>query len=245
MIKWLETKVATVIIEIAKHVLTREEVLAMFRELIELGTSKVKAMTAVLRTASSVQAKVVPPVLAAYGEYVNRYNHMSISPAVMLRATEIAKILVGQQARYKAIEAATGVPWWFIGLLHYREGNLKLNTYLGNGQSLYHKTTETPKGRGPFVTFEDGAIDALEYGGFDKVKYWDLGRALYLAEKFNGRGYHDFHDMQSPYVWAGSNWYVKGKYDSDGHFNPNLVDMQLGAAVLLKAVSQLTPLDLK
>jgi len=63
---------------------------------------------------------------------------------------------------YQQIETKTGVPWWFVGLCHYRESHFDFNTYLGNGQALGKITTIVPKGRGPFLganAFVDGAVD--------------------------------------------------------------------------------------
>jgi lysozyme family protein len=37
----------------------------------------------------------------------------------------------------------------------------------------------------------------------------------------------------SPYVWASTDQYTKGKYVADGHYDPNAVDHQLGCAALL------------
>src|SRR5258708_27281051 len=82
-------------------------------------------------------------------------------------------------SRYKAVEKLTGVPWWFIAVVHEREGAQKWDTFLGNGQSLSRKTTIIPKGRGPFNTWEDGAVDALMNcpPHAAKNKDWSIGGA--------------------------------------------------------------------
>ena len=48
-----------------------------------------------------------------------------------------------------------------------------------------------------------------------------------LVEAFNGFGYRNF-GIHSPYLWAGTNNYVAGKYASDGRFVASMVDEQLG-----------------
>jgi lysozyme family protein len=128
-------------------------------------------------------------------------------------------------------------------MLHEREASCNFACYLGDGEPLDHVSHYVPKGRGPFKTFEDGAIDALVHEGFDKVKDWTLGSVLFHAEEFNGEGYHD-HGLPSPYVFAGSNQYSHGKFDRDGHFNADLVDTQPGCAVMLQALIQLNILTL-
>ena len=139
------------------------------------------------------------------------------------------------KARYQAVEKTTGVPWWFIGVAHYRESNLDFNTYLGNGQALNKKTTIVPKGRGPFATWEEGAVDALvncaPYAA--KNKDWSIGPALEMLEKYNGLGYAG-KGLPSPYVWAGTDQYTSGKYIADGKYSPTAVDKQLGCAGVLK-----------
>lgn len=139
------------------------------------------------------------------------------------------------KTRYQAVEKETGVPWWFVGVVHYRESNLDFNTYLGNGQALSKKTTIVPKGRGPFTTWEEGAVDALvncsPYAA--KNKKWDVGSSLELLEKYNGLGYFN-KGLPSPYLWSGTDQYVSGKYVSDGKYSATAVDKQLGVAGILK-----------
>lgn len=139
------------------------------------------------------------------------------------------------KARYQAVEKLTGVPWWFIAVVHEREASQNWNTQLGQGDPLNKKSIHVPKGRGPFTTWEDGAVDALvncaPYAS--KNKDWTPGGALTMLEKYNGLGYSN-KGLPSPYVWAGTDQYVKGKYVADGVFDPNAVDKQLGCAGLLK-----------
>lgn len=139
------------------------------------------------------------------------------------------------KARYQAVEKTTGVPWWFIAVVHEREASQNWNTQLGQGDPLNKKSTHVPKGRGPFTTWEDGAVDALvNCAPFaSKNKDWTPGGALTMLEKYNGLGYFN-RGLPSPYVWAGTDQYTKGKFVADGVFDPNAVDAQLGCAGLLK-----------
>lgn len=139
------------------------------------------------------------------------------------------------KARYKTVEARTGVPWWFIAVVHEREASQNWNSSLAQGDPWNKKSVHVPANRGPFKSWEDAAYDALvncpPYAS--RNKDWSPGGALTMLEKYNGLGYWR-KGVPSPYVWAGTNQYTRGKYTSDGVYNPNTVDSQLGCAGLLK-----------
>lgn len=139
------------------------------------------------------------------------------------------------RVRYQTVSAKTGVPWEFIAVTHQRESSQNWDTYLGNGQPLNKKTTIVPKGRGPFSTWEEGAIDALVNAPPKAAenKDWSVGGMLAKLEEYNGLGYAA-RGVPSPYIWAGTDQYVKGKYVADHVYDPDHVDTQLGCAGLLK-----------
>lgn len=152
----------------------------------------------------------------------------------------VADRLMFHKPRYEAVSKALkekgyDIPWEFIAVAHQRESNANFDTYLGNGQPLNKKTTIVPKGRGPFSSWEEGAIDALlnapPYAA--KNKDWTIGGTLTKLEEYNGLGYAA-KDLPSPYLWAGTDQYTKGKYVRDGVYDPEHVDTQLGVAGLLR-----------
>jgi lysozyme family protein len=108
---------------------------------------------------------------------------------------------------------------------------------LAQGDPWNRQSVHVPKGRGPFNSFEEAAIDALANCAPNaaKNKDWSAGGALTLLERYNGLGYAA-KGLPSPYVWAGTDQYTKGKYVADGVFDPNYVDRQLGCAGLLIAM---------
>jgi hypothetical protein len=59
---------------------------------------------------------------------------------------------------------------------------------------------------------------------------------LYAAEAYNGFGYFQ-KGVNDPYDWAGSDLYESGKFVSDGQYDANFIDPQLGVAVLLKRLA--------
>jgi lysozyme family protein len=160
--------------------------------------------------------------------------------ALFTRSTQInaqAAKIAANRSRYEVVAKATGVPWDVIGVIHYRESSNDFRGVLHNGQKIIgtgKKTTWVPKGRGPFSTWEEAAIDALAncHPHLAKNKDWSLAPTLDLLEKYNGLGYRN-KGLASPYLWVGTDQYTKGKYVADGKFDANHVDQQLGVAALL------------
>lgn len=178
--------------------------------------------------------------------YERNWANLNIRPARAEEVSKEAKRVLKGRNTYQQIETKTAVPWWFVGLCHYRESHFNFNTYLGNGQALGKITTIVPKGRGPFIganAFVDGAVDALRLEGFAAATDWSIARTLFRLEGFNGFGYQS-RGVNSPYLYGGSNIYGPpeagaGKFVRDHDFDQDFVDTQLGAAVILKALLEL------
>lgn len=139
------------------------------------------------------------------------------------------------KARYQKVEKITGVPWWFIAVVHEREASQRWDRNIAQGDPWNKKSVRVPAGRGPFNSWEEAAVDALTncapYAA--RNKDWTPGGALAMLEQYNGLGYAS-KGLPSPYIWAGTDQYTKGKYVADHVFDPNAVDQQLGCAGLLK-----------
>jgi lysozyme family protein len=184
-------------------------------------------------------SKSKPKYDAAFNH--KRWLSCKVTPARLTETTKEAKWIVANRSSYEAVERLTGVPWWFIGCLHLREAGMSANafhTYLGNGEPLNRVTRLVPAGRGPFLTWTDGAVDAMHLSGFDKVTDWSIEHALYLAEDYNGFGYA-WKGLPSPYVWGATNLQKPGKYVADGKFDASVTDSQIGVAALLQIISAL------
>ncbi|MEH2513961.1 lysozyme family protein [Nitrobacteraceae bacterium AZCC 1564] len=165
--------------------------------------------------------------------------------AKLTRASEFGPVAArlaapAAKARYQAIEAKTGVPWFFIAVVHQRESSQDWSRSLAQGDPWNKKSTHVPKGRGPFASFEDAAVDALTNCAPYAARNtdWSIGGLLTLLEQYNGLGYFN-RGLPSPYVWSGTDQYIKGKYVADGKFDPNVVDKQLGCAGLILAMMQI------
>lgn len=143
----------------------------------------------------------------------------------------------GNKQRYQTVSSATGVPWFFIAVIHALECSLSFNQHLHNGDPLSARTVQVPKGRPvigePPFTWEYSAKDALAYDGLTDWKDWSVEGMLFSLEAYNGWGYRN-KGINSPYLWSGTQFYTKGKYGEDGKYDPNLVSKQIGAAILLK-----------
>lgn len=154
----------------------------------------------------------------------------------------MAKRLVAARDRYRAVEVKTGVPWAVIAVIHMRESSQNWSRSLAQGDPWDQVSVRVPAGRGPFKSWEDAAYDALVNCGphAARNKDWSVGGMLTKLEEYNGLGYYR-KGIPSPYVWAGTDQYSRGKYIRDGVFDPNTVDRQLGCAGLIKAMMQIDP----
>lgn len=145
------------------------------------------------------------------------------------------------KARYQTVEKETGVPWFFIAVVHERESSQNWNTQLGQGDPLNRVSVHVPKGEGPFKTWEAGAVVAMhDYPCAARNKDWTVGPFLTLLEQYNGLGYFE-RGIPSPYVWSGTDQYHSGKYIGDGVFNAHTVDVQDGCAGILLAMMKIDP----
>ena len=161
--------------------------------------------------------------------------HIPLSKASAFRSVAQRLTAPTAKARYQSVEKRTGVPWWFIAVVHQREASQSWEANLAQGDPWNKVSTHVPAGRGPFKSWEDAAVDALTkcppYAS--RNKDWTPGGALTMLEQYNGLGYAN-RNVPSPYLWSGTDQYTKGKYVADHVYDPNVVDLQLGCAGLLK-----------
>jgi lysozyme family protein len=172
----------------------------------------------------------------------DRWNAMAITPSLVHVIDGVAAHLCDPVAKshYQAVSARTGVPWYIIAVIHEREASQSWKANLAQGDPWNQKSTHVPAGRGPFASWEDAAVDALENCAPHAAKWtdWNAGGALTLLEQYNGLGYANM-GRPSPYIWTGSNQYTSGKYTSDGHYDPAAIDRQLGCAPMLRRMAAL------
>lgn len=186
------------------------------------------------------------PTLSALREgYQNMWNSTVIDKNESL-VESVAKKLEANKDRYKKVADQFGMPWQVIAVIHQRESSANFSSVLHNGERIIgtgRKTTLVPKGRGPFSSWEEAAIDALNLRGTSNIKVWDIPQVLHFLEGYNGWGYF-FKHKNSPYMWSHTNHYKDsagdvgdpegGKYVADGRYDPNHYDQQIGVVALLK-----------
>jgi lysozyme family protein len=147
--------------------------------------------------------------------------------------------LLQNKPRYDQVNAATGAPWWFVGIVHALEASFSFQGHLHNGDPLTARTVNVPAGRPPRWNppndWLSSAVDAITFEGFAGQTDWTLARTLYRFEGYNGYAYHS-KGINSPYLWSFSNQYTKGKFVRDHVYDPDAVSAQCGAAVMLKAL---------
>lgn len=166
---------------------------------------------------------------------VERWNRAKIVPALLSQVERASKKLLAAKDRYEMVEVKTNMPWWIIAVIHWRECTADFRRSLAQGDSWRIESVHIPKGRGPFSSWEEAAIDALTKCPpfIARNEDWSIENALTVLEKYNGLGYAK-HNMPSPYLWAMTNQYLRGKYVSDGIYDPTTVDKQIGCAAILK-----------
>lgn len=172
-------------------------------------------------------------------EYEVLFSTAKLSERGLHYSDPILKKIMAGKPRYEAVAKIVGCPWWLVGVIHHMEASNDFSKHLHNGDPLAKQTVHVPAGRPPGKppwTWEASAIDALnECRHFNKWHDWSLSGCLWQIELFNGLGYRQYHPMvKSPYLWSMTNIYKKGKYTSDGHFDPEAVSTQLGVAAIMK-----------
>ena len=166
--------------------------------------------------------------------------HFKAGPLAAAKKT-VTRLLKDKKA-FVSLSKKTGVPWDVIAVIKERESGADPDFLrnIAQGDPWNRKSTHDPKGRGPFSSWEEAGIDALvncaPYAA--KWKDWSAGGTMTILEKYNGLGYAKM-GRPSPYIWAGSDQYRSGKFVADHVYDPDVVDSQLGCAVMLKALRDL------
>ncbi len=173
-------------------------------------------------------------------EYRQRFRTAEVNANRKALVSGIVDSLVAKKTRYEHVGDPLDIPWWFVAVIHDLEASRNFNAHLHNGDPLTHKTVHVPANRppgNPPFTFEESARDALTLDGLAHKDDWSISHALFRFERFNGFGYRKASiDIPSPYLWSFSQHYRKGKFASDGVYDPNLVSQQCGAGVLLRVM---------
>ena len=186
-------------------------------------------------------ATPVPLNDALRDEYEALFASARVRPEHVREVTATAHrvMLPANLARYRAVEAATGVPAWVVGIIHSMEAGGNFSSHLHNGDPLTERTVQVPAGRPtagvPPFTWEASAIDALRFHDLDQWTEWTVAGIGYVFERYNGFGYRNNHpEVKSPYLWSFTTVYSSGKYIEDHKWSPTAVSKQCGAMAILR-----------
>jgi lysozyme family protein len=145
-----------------------------------------------------------------------------------------------------SLTLATGMPWWFVAIVHFMEGGGKFTKHLHNGDPLTARTVNVPKGRpvmgkAPF-SWEESAIDAINYmEGQNKIlegikRQVGSGICLLKFEAYNGMGYRT-KGINSPYLYSATLSFTPlANMLRITNSTPTLVSKQPGVIPLMKAL---------
>ena len=171
------------------------------------------------------------------------WDSADIKGSQVFRIDKSISLYLENKERYKSIEKMRdgGVPAAIVFVLHGRESTWNWNKHLHEGSPLTGKTRWVPKGRPKFppanghtYTFEESAEDALyKLKDLESIDWGRCDDALYNIEKYNGLGYLKYRNINSPYLWSGTNHYTMGKYVADGKYSSSAIDKQLGTCAIL------------
>lgn len=168
-----------------------------------------------------------------------RWQACKIDPSKSASINLTANHILKNATIYNKVSDATGVPFFLIGAIHFREASLSFKGHLYNGDPLDARTVQFPPGRPidhePPFTWPESAIDAIKYKGLDLVKDWDLVRALIHGEAYNGMSYRN-KGLPSPYVWSGTDQYKCGLFVKDHVFDRTQMDDRFGLAAIFMAL---------
>lgn len=190
------------------------------------------------------EGEEMPLTQAMRNEYSTRFATLTVLQSRKVEVEKIITRMLKSRDRYSYVSAITGVPWFVVGAIHQMECSGNFDCHLHNGNPLTARTFDVPAGRpvtapasGHFpYTWEESAIDALCYDGFDAWRDWSPAGTLYKLEAYNGMGYRA-KGIASPYLFGGTPFYVGGKYTKDHGFDPHAVSKQIGAAALLRRMA--------
>jgi lysozyme family protein len=177
-------------------------------------------------------------------EYEDSWQDCQYDESYVSDIRQAAEQMLLNKSRYQKVSGITGVPWYVIAVIHSMESDCDFKTHLHNGDPLSHRTFHEPKGRPtrgtPPFSWEDSAVDSLEFDRALGIKFWNLETLFWFLEGFNGWGYREgegrntIPPCRSPYIYSGTTYYKSGKYIADGFFDRNAISKQVGCLALLK-----------
>jgi len=183
-------------------------------------------------------------------EYNSLLARMEMTRVSAVKSTATRLMNFVKQGKYAEVSDLLGIPQIFIATSFERESSSDFTRSPAQGDRWDRVSVNVPRGRGPFASWKDAAIDAYKLDKLDRVGKgnWTWARFCYMGELFNGFGYRN-KGVHTPYLWSGTNIYDNGnpvgKYTGDGKFTFGVKDAQLGTVAMACAMVQMdSSLDL-
>ena len=194
----------------------------------------------------AIPAGVDTSYAAMKAYYTNLAKNVVIDDQNKPQILRIATRINNNRDRYQEVQNKTGVPWFIIGALHYREANLNSLGHLHNGDNLLMLTVHVPanrptqrpwppEGESLRQVWTDSAVDAMRE--VPKFAAWSLQKTCWAMERYNGFGCY-YHNINTPYLWNYTSNYVKGGYSGDGHYDATYVSKQAGLFTIMLGLKQ-------
>lgn len=182
------------------------------------------------------------PFTALRAEY--EHDIAIVRPTKVAEIDSVARRLTKPDvlAQYEKVRVKLGIPIVVQATICERESGSNFSRSPAQGDRWDRVSVNVPRGRGPFPSWYDSAIDAFHTVDHldDNSAPWSMPYACWKWEGYNGFGYRA-HGEASPYVVGGTNLQERGKYTSDGHFDPGAMDSQLGCLPIALRMIQLVP----
>ena len=151
---------------------------------------------------SNPEAVRGPAAASLASEYKRRFDACVPRSAYRTQVSWYIERLKKHRDSYEKLQASSGVPWFFVGIIHALECSFNFRGHLHNGNLLKERTRHVPSGRpavwNPPSDWQASALDALESMKFRNQADWSLEMMLYRWERFNGFGYRT-RNVVSPY----------------------------------------------
>jgi lysozyme family protein len=187
-------------------------------------------------------------------QYADLFKKAEVAQAARGELQRAVAIITSQRAKdqYLQAQGATGVPWYVVGALHYREANLNFMGHLHNGDPLLMQTVHVPAKKPPKPWVPPDVSDPrqlwllsakdalLQLSDLMKNKDWTVQRMCYGFELYNGFGCRD-HGINSPYLWNYTNLYSGGGFPRDHVFDAHYRSRQAGVIAIILAIREKDP----
>ena len=185
------------------------------------------------------------PFIELQAEYESWVAHVVPNPDRVHEIDEVARHLTQDTIlqNYLEVQEAIGIPAVVQACICEREDGTNFSKSPAQGDPWNRVSIHVPRGIGPFPSWKAAAIyswtkaDALNV---ISVPAWTMPYACFKWEGYNGFGYRA-HGVRTPYVVGGTNLQQPGKYISDGSFDPNHMDSQLGCLPIAMRMIELVP----